>query len=75
DLGAAPDVVARAKGANTALEILTLAQAAGLQLGDRVAQAACDVAVAELRGAPVEVELLLSDRQGNPVGRAATSGF
>ncbi len=75
DLGADAGLVARASGANTALEILTMAQAAGLPLADRVAAAARDAAVGELRGAPVEVELLLSDRQGNVVGRAATSGF
>lgn len=75
ELGAADDLVARATGANTALEILNITQAAGLPLADRVAAAARDVAVAELRGAAVEVELLLSDRQGTLVGRAATSGF
>lgn len=75
ELGAPKEMVVRAQGANTALEILNLAQAAGLPLADRVAAAARDVAVAALGDAGIEVELLLADRQGGLVGRAATSGF
>lgn len=60
----------RARGANTAGQVLAMAQAAGLPLGDRMAALARAVAVATLDGAPVDVEVIVIDRQGVPVGRA-----
>ncbi|PIW30528.1 MAG: cobalt-precorrin-5B (C(1))-methyltransferase [Rhodospirillales bacterium CG15_BIG_FIL_POST_REV_8_21_14_020_66_15] len=64
-----PALADRIKGANTGMEALTLARAAGLPLADRVAQGAREVALAALAG-DVEVEVLAFDRQGQLVGRA-----
>ena len=68
-LGADPDLVARARGANTAGEILGLAEAAGLPLADAVAARARATALGVLSGA-TDVEVLVVDRQGRLVGRA-----
>ncbi|MEP5718014.1 MAG: cobalt-precorrin-5B (C(1))-methyltransferase [Alphaproteobacteria bacterium] len=57
------------KVANTGMEALTLAQAAGVALADRVAQGAREVALAALAG-DVAVEVLVFDRQGQLAGRA-----
>jgi cobalt-precorrin-5B (C1)-methyltransferase len=69
-LGAAPALVARAEQANSALEILALARAAALPLGDRIAALARETALATLSGAPVAVEVLVFDREGALVGRS-----
>jgi cobalt-precorrin-5B (C1)-methyltransferase len=71
-LGGDEALVARAKAANSGLEVLELAQAAGLALGSAVAGEAAEVARGVLGAAPVAVEVLLFDRQGNLVGE---SGF
>jgi len=70
ELGATPDLVAQARVANTASQVLGLAEAAGLPLGDRVAELARDAALGMLDGAPVAVEVLVTDRQGHFVGHA-----
>lgn len=67
-LGASAAVVARAEAANTALEVLELAQAAALPLGDAIAARAATVAREVLDGAPVRLEVLAFDRKGNLVG-------
>jgi cobalt-precorrin-5B (C1)-methyltransferase len=59
--------------ANTALEALQLAQAAGEPLADAVAEAARRQALDVLAGAPVEVDVLVIDRTGQPVGHAPPS--
>lgn len=69
-LGAAADLIEEARGANTAAQVLGLAQAAGLPLADHVAAQARAAALATLDGAPVAVEVLITDRQGNIVGQA-----
>jgi cobalt-precorrin-5B (C1)-methyltransferase len=63
-LGADP---ARIAAANTAAEAL---QIAGPPLAEAVAGAARSVARETLRGAAVEVEVIVTDRQGTVVGRA-----
>ncbi|MGY0232319.1 cobalt-precorrin-5B (C(1))-methyltransferase [Longispora urticae] len=68
--GGAPDLVAAVHGANTALEALRLCQAEGLPLGDVIAAQARVVALETLRGAPVEVDVIVIDRAGVIVGRA-----
>jgi len=68
-LGGDAALVARARGANTAGEILGLAEAAGLPLADAVAARARSTALGVLAGA-TEVEVLVVDRQGRLVGRA-----
>ncbi len=69
-LEASPQLVSQAKDANTALEILTLAQKAGLPLADHVATCALATCRKTLGKTPVALEVLISDRQGNLVGFA-----
>jgi cobalt-precorrin-5B (C1)-methyltransferase len=61
------------RGANTALQALQLAQAAGVPLADRVAADARAVILGAFAGAPIKVEVLVVDREGHVVG-AASSG-
>jgi cobalt-precorrin-5B (C1)-methyltransferase len=68
-LGAAPAMVAAAAVANTANQVLELARAEGLPLGDRIAAEARGTALATLAGATA-VEVLVFDRQGRLVGHA-----
>jgi cobalt-precorrin-5B (C1)-methyltransferase len=56
-------------GANTGLEALHLAQAAGVPLGDAVADRAAASALDVLREAPVAVDVICIDRAGGIVGR------
>ncbi|KAF0222127.1 MAG: cobalt-precorrin-5B [Rhodospirillaceae bacterium] len=67
-LGAGAELVTRAEAANTALEVLELAQAAGLPLGDAIAAEAAKVAWRVLDGAPVRPNVLVFDRKGGLVG-------
>ncbi|MBG0816707.1 cobalt-precorrin-5B (C(1))-methyltransferase [Planomonospora sp. ID82291] len=60
----------RVLAANTALHALRLCQEAGLPLGDLVAGRARTTAAGVLRGAPVEVDVVVIDRAGAVVGRA-----
>lgn len=69
-LGAAAPLAASIRAANSALHALQLATAAGLPLADGVAQRARAAALAVLAGAPVEVEVLVVDREGKIVGEA-----
>ncbi len=59
--------------ANTAMEALRLAEAAGVPLADRVADAARREALAVLAGAPVDVDVVVIDRAGRTAGRAPRS--
>lgn len=68
--GAGSDLVARLHGVNTGLEALTLCREAGVPLGDAVARAARDEALAVLDGAPVVVDVVAIDRAGAVVGRS-----
>jgi cobalt-precorrin-5B (C1)-methyltransferase len=68
-MGAAPALVERAAGANTASEILDEAAAAGLPLGDHIAGAAQRVA-RELVEGKVSIEVMLFDRAGRLAGHA-----
>lgn len=56
--------------ANTGLAALESCTAAGVPLGDLVAAAARDQALAVLRGAPVDVDVVCVDRAGAVVGRS-----
>lgn len=75
ELGATPEDQQVAKAANTALEILTLAQSRRLKLGDLIAAKALSHVRDALAGTEIEVEILLCDREGKLVGRAASEGF
>jgi cobalt-precorrin-5B (C1)-methyltransferase len=57
--------------ANTGLEALHRAQAAGVPLGDLVAERATDTALEVLREAPIAVDVICIDRAGTVVGRSA----
>ncbi|MGW1172582.1 cobalt-precorrin-5B (C(1))-methyltransferase [Kitasatospora sp. NPDC002543] len=61
-------------GANTALEAVQLCRAAGVPLGDRVAEAARATALGVLLGSPVAVDVICIDRAGTVVGRAEPLG-
>ncbi|MGY1732711.1 cobalt-precorrin-5B (C(1))-methyltransferase [Geodermatophilus sp. SYSU D01045] len=67
--GGSPALVEGVRGANTALDALRQCQAAGLPLGDLVAAGARETALGVLRGAPVEVDVVVIDRAGAIVGR------
>ena len=56
--------------ANTAAEAFTLAQDAGIALGDAVALAAQHTAEDVIAGRDIAVEIVLFDREQNLVGRA-----
>ncbi len=70
DLGADVALTDRAAAANTALEILTMADGAGLALGDRIATLAHRTVREILDEAPIAVDILVFDRTGNRVGGA-----
>ncbi|MDE1150182.1 MAG: cobalt-precorrin-5B (C(1))-methyltransferase [Azospirillaceae bacterium] len=70
DLGAAPDLVDAARGANTALQVLQMADAASLPVANRVAEMARAVALDVLDGAPIAVDVIVIDRQGGIIGQA-----
>ncbi len=68
-LGGAAGLVGAVRGANTANQVLELARQAGLPLADRIAALAREAALGVLDG-ETDVEVLIFDRQGKPVGRA-----
>jgi cobalt-precorrin-5B (C1)-methyltransferase len=68
-LNADAGTVAAARGAASAGEVLALAQANGLDLADRVARRAREVALAAL-GGETAVDVVVFDRTGRPIGRA-----
>jgi cobalt-precorrin-5B (C1)-methyltransferase len=70
EAGGSPELVAGVREANTALDALEQCRAAGLPLGDLVAAAARQTALGVLRGAPVEVDVVVIDRAGTIVGHA-----
>ncbi|GGF39053.1 cobalt-precorrin-5B C(1)-methyltransferase [Youhaiella tibetensis] len=69
DLGASPQMVERARGANTANEVQVLAREAGLPLADIVARRARDAAQGVV-GEAVSVDVLVVDRAGIIVGES-----
>ena len=64
-----PQLAAAARSANTAGEILGMAQASGLALGDLIAGEARDRALAMVDGR-LAIEVIVIDRGGEVVGRA-----
>ncbi len=65
-----PDLAARARSCNTALEVLTLAGERGSELANRVAEAAATAAHDAVSGAQIEIDILVIDRQGQIIGRS-----
>ncbi|MER5440886.1 cobalt-precorrin-5B (C(1))-methyltransferase [Streptomyces sp. NPDC002790] len=72
--GASESLAQEVAEANTGLAALQLCTAAGVPLGDLVARAARDEALAVLRGAPVAVDVICIDRAGNVVGKSSPCG-
>jgi cobalt-precorrin-5B (C1)-methyltransferase len=70
EAGAGADLVAAARDANTAKEVLDLARTMGIGLGDLVASRGVATARFVLGDAPVRVEVLVFDRAGRLVGSA-----
>ena len=68
--GASAALAGEVETANTALGALQLGLAAGVPLGDAIAARARVTAEETLRGAPVDVDIVVIDRAGNVVGRA-----
>jgi cobalt-precorrin-5B (C1)-methyltransferase len=71
-LGASSEVVAAARGANTALHVFALATEAGLPLAADVARAARNSAGDVLGDAAVAVDVVVVDREGTIVGESGT---
>lgn len=70
--GATPATVARIAAANSALEVLEIARADGLDIGTPLAAAAWTTAAGLLTGADIALEIAIFDRSG---GLVATTGF
>ncbi|MGW3039597.1 cobalt-precorrin-5B (C(1))-methyltransferase [Kitasatospora sp. NPDC001159] len=72
--GAEEELAQAVAGANTGLEAVQLCRAAGVPLGDLVAEAARATALDVLLGSPVTVDVICIDRAGTVVGRAEPLG-
>jgi cobalt-precorrin-5B (C1)-methyltransferase len=55
--------------ANTAKEVLDMTQAIGIDIATPIAVKAKETALATLRGAPVDVEIIMTDRVGTILAR------
>ena len=69
ELGAAPELVARARAATTANQVLALAREGAAPLADVVARRAREVALATLSGG-IAVDVVVFDRAGRLLGHA-----
>ncbi len=72
--GVRPERVTAIRSANTALEAFSLAGEDAVALGDRVAKLARATAAEVVRGAGIDVEVVVFDRGGKLVGRAPFEG-
>ena len=70
-LGADPRLVDAVAGANTAKQAFDLAAEKGVDLGPDIANNAMEAGYRLLQGSEVELDVLVVDRQGVVVGRAA----
>jgi cobalt-precorrin-5B (C1)-methyltransferase len=68
--GAPADVADAARRANSALQVLELARARGIALGDLVAAEARATAARVLEGSSVALDVAVFDREGRLVGRS-----
>jgi cobalt-precorrin-5B (C1)-methyltransferase len=71
DVGGAPALAEAITHANTAAQAFQMAASDGVALGDAIAEQAWRTAATVLRGADIELETLLFDREGVLVGRTA----
>lgn len=74
EAGAAAELGRRIAAANTVAEAFELARTHGFALGELAATEARRVALAALRGAAVDVEVLIYDREGTLVAQAGFDG-
>ena len=74
EMEAAPDLVATARSANTANQVLSLAEESGLPLAERVARGAMATAREVLETAPVALEVIVIDRGGIVLARVTDDG-
>jgi cobalt-precorrin-5B (C1)-methyltransferase len=72
-IGAPAEMVDEARGANTAAQVLALAESCGLALADAVAARAREVALAAVASS-TRIEVMVFDRQGRLVGHAGADG-
>jgi cobalt-precorrin-5B (C1)-methyltransferase len=70
EYGANDALALRIAQANTGLEAQQLAFAQGIALGEAVATRARETALDILKGAPIELDVLVVDREGMPIGQA-----
>ncbi len=71
--GAPVEAVEEARGANTAAQVLAIADTHGLPLADAVAAGAREVALGAV-SASTRIEVMVFDRHGRLVGRAGADG-
>ena len=64
------DLRQRIQSANTALEVIEIARENGIDLAPLVAAKAREAALSILRGAPVDIDIVVTDRKGKIIGRA-----
>ncbi|MGH6868587.1 MAG: cobalt-precorrin-5B (C(1))-methyltransferase, partial [Methylocella sp.] len=69
EAGGSEDLIARAKTANSAREVLDLAGAESFDIGAAVAEAAWRTAAKVLRGSGISVEIAVFDRDGHLLAR------
>jgi cobalt-precorrin-5B (C1)-methyltransferase len=69
-IGGSSQLQEQTRQANTSMEVLTMAQKSDLPLAQYVADKARMTALDTLRGAPIEFEVIVIDRNGGIVGRA-----
>ncbi len=70
EVGAVPDIVEKARTANTALEVFQMAQAAGVDLATLVAEKARVTALGAVGKAEIDIDVAVFDRDGALVARA-----
>nr|WP_286198638.1 cobalt-precorrin-5B (C(1))-methyltransferase [Mesorhizobium sp. BR1-1-16] len=70
NVGGSTALADRIKTANVAAEAFTLATGEGVDLGKAIAEAALTTAAKAVAGAPIQLDVVVFDRQGRLVGRA-----
>ncbi len=72
--GGGSALVEAVRGANTASQVFGLARNEGVDLGNVIARRAYGKVMETLRGAPIAVEVLVIDREGNVIGHVDFGG-
>jgi len=69
--GGSEELARRIVDVNTTPEAFGLAASEGIQLGDAVAKRAWEVAAEVLAAAPIELDIVIFDREGKLAGRSS----